>query len=174
MDLSGRDKVHKVSRFSRKSVKASALKSKCSVDRFETDTQGVPMPINGCFWSVSHKSEFVAGVISKTAVGIDIEKVKPVSDALFNRIVDDDELKCFSGEERRVMFFRAFTAKEAVLKKTSVGIKGLSNTKVISVVDETNLVVEFSNQKYFIENFYFESYLASITKEKCDVLWALE
>jgi 4'-phosphopantetheinyl transferase len=173
LSLKGREKIQQLSRFSRQSVKASALKSKSSADQFETDAQGVPMPINGRFWSVSHKSEFVAGVISKEPVGIDIEKVKPVSDSLFNRIVDEEELKCFTDEDRQVMFFRTFTAKEAVLKKTSIGIKGLSNVKVKSVLDETNLLIEFNNQKYFIENFYFESYLASITKEKSDILWTL-
>ncbi len=168
-----KEKVHQLSRFSRQSVKESALKSKSSVDQFETDTQGVPMSINGRFWSVSHKSEFVAGVISKKTVGIDIEKIKPISDSLFNRIVDDEELKCFNGGDRQVAFFRAFTSKEAVLKKTSIGIKGLSTTKIKSVMDENNLLIEFNNQKYFIENFYFDSYLASITKEKCDILWTL-
>lgn len=152
----------------------SAEKSRLSIHQFEKDEHGVPVPFNGIFWSVAHKEDIVAGVVSMHRIGIDVEKIKPVSDALFQRILNPDENMQFKSQDREINFFRAFTAKEAVLKKTTVGIKGLSKTKIESVLDDTYLIVRFQNKKYCIENFYFEDYLAAVTKDQCDVHWVLE
>jgi len=81
----------------------------------------------------------VAGVVSKAPVGIDIEKIKPISDSLFNRIVDVEELKCFDDESKQVIFFRSFTAKEAVLKKTS----GLNHHYLVLHLDSLCVVFVF-------------------------------
>ncbi len=163
-----------MSLFARESAKASAFKSKHQIDRFKKDALGVPEPSNGVFWSVSHKPDFVAGVVSMERIGIDVERLKDVSDALFQKIVDLDEAGHFEDQDKIVVFFRAFTAKEAVLKKTTDGLKGLSKAKIKKVNDDKNLVVEYLNKKHLVENFYFDGYLASVTKDCFDVQWTLE
>jgi 4'-phosphopantetheinyl transferase len=170
--LKGKEKTMALSRLARECVKASALKSKLDAEEFEKDESGVPLPSNGIFWSVSHKPGYVAGVVSKQRVGIDIEELKPVSDAMFNRIVDPAEFFHFTLQARKLVFFRVFTAKEAVLKKTGMGIKGLSKAKVDSVPDEHNLIIQYLDKKYQVENFYFDGYLASVTKDNMDVVWS--
>jgi len=140
---------------------------------FKKDELGIPLPSNGVFWSVSHKPDVVAGVVSKKPVGIDVEQVKDVSNALFERILDPDERRCFKNQEKQVTFFRAFTAKEAVLKETTVGLKALSKTKIVKVMDDRNLVVEHMDEKYWVENIYFDGYLASVTKDYFDVQWTV-
>lgn len=171
--LKGREKVAALSRLARSCAGASALEANLDVDQFEKDAAGVPLPSNGCFWSISHKPDVVAGIVSKESVGIDIEQIKEVSDALFKRIVDPEEWRHFVNPEKQLVFFRAFTAKEAVLKKTGDGIKGLSKAKVEKVVDDENLVVRYLNRKYWVENFYFDGYLASVTKDHSCVQWML-
>lgn len=161
-----------LSRLARECVKASSLKSNLDAERFENDQSGVPLPSNGIFWSLSHKPEYVAGVVSKQRVGIDIEQLKPVSDALFKRIVDKTEASCFLNPDRIFVFFRVFTAKEAVLKKTAVGIKGLSKAKIVGVPDDDHLIVHYQDKKYQVENFYFDDYLASVTKDNLDIEWS--
>ena len=167
--LKGKKKVAALSRFARESAKASALKSKYSVKIFEKDTLGVPLASNGICWSVSHKPDYVAGIVSTETIGIDLERIKDVSDALFERILDPDETMQFGGRKKRVAFFRAFTAKEAVLKKTAVGMRGLSKVKIKTVVDDNNLIVQYLNKKYLVENLYFDGYLASVTKDHFDL-----
>jgi len=172
--LKGSKKVSALSQFARKSARASSLKSKLFVDVFEKDDSGVPIPSDGIFWSVSHKLDFVAGVVSTKKIGIDIEQVKDVSDALFERIVDPKERRLFGSQDRSFVFFRSFTAKEAVVKNTTDGIKGLSKAKIEEIVDEKNLIVQCLGQKYLVENFYLDGYLASVTKDHFDVQWTIE
>ena len=150
---------------------ASALKSNLPVKIFETDESGVPLPSNGVFWSLSHKPGYVAGVASVKEVGIDIEKLKPVSHALFRRIVDETEALRFPARDRDHVFFRVFTAKEAVLKKAGIGMRGLSKAKIHGVLDDRNLLVRYGDKKYRVEHFYFDGYLASVTKDNLDIEW---
>ena len=171
--LKGKEKVVALSQFARKSAKASSLKSKLYVDMFEKDASGVPLASNGIYWSVSHKLDFVAGIVSKEKIGIDLELIKDVSDALFKRIVDPDERILFKNQDKYIIFFRAFTAKEAVLKLTSIGIRGLSKAKIKTVVDDKNLIVQYLNKNYLVENFYFDGYLASIIKDHFNIQWTI-
>lgn len=172
--LKGKEKVVALSRFARESAKASALKAKLSLDIFEKDALGIPRLLNGVCWSVSHKSDFVAGVVSTERIGIDLERIKDVSDALFERIIEPEEAAYFRDQNKNIIFFRSFTAKEAVLKKTTDGMRGLPKVKIKMVVDDENLVVQYSGKKYLVENFYFDGYLASVTKDHFDVHWTIE
>ena len=171
--LNGNKKVVALSLFARKSAKASSLQSKLYVEVFEKDALGVPLASNGICWSVSHKPDFVAGVVSTEKIGIDLEQIKDISNALFERIVEPEEGLHFRNQDKNIIFFRAFTAKEAVLKKVTDGIQGLPKAKVIMVIDDETLIVQYLGKKYLVENFYFDGYLASITKDHFDVQWTL-
>lgn len=170
--LKAGERTAALSRLARECVKISALKSKLDIEKFETDESGAPLPSNGIFWSLSHKPDYVAGVVSRQRVGIDIEQVKSVSDSMFRRIVDEKEFSHFINQDKMLIFFRAFTAKEAVLKKTGVGIKGLSKTKIDGMWDDHNLIVQYLDKKYEVENFYFDGYLASVTKDNLNIEWS--
>ncbi|WP_457552873.1 4'-phosphopantetheinyl transferase family protein [Desulfobacula sp.] len=171
--MKGKKKRDALSLLARECANVSGLKSKLYVDMFEKDAFGVPLASNSIHWSISHKPDFVAGVVSTQKIGIDLEQIKNVSDALFERIVGSKEGAHFKNQSKDTIFFRVFTAKEAVLKKTTDGIKGLSKVKVKTVVDDKNLIVQYIDQKYLIENFYFEDYLASVTKDNVDVQWTI-
>ena len=176
-NLKGRAKVLALSRFAKKSAKVSSLKSKLEIEIFKKDKYGVPEPLNDIYWSVTHKLDFVAGIVSKKNVGIDIEFIKDakdVSNKLFKRIISSDEQLIFKNHDKNIAFFRAFTAKEAVLKLTGDGIKGLSKTKIKTIIDDNNLIVEYLNKNYLVENFYFDNYLAAVTKDEFNVKWTLE
>ena len=56
------------------------------------DEKGVPCPVVGTYWSLSHKPECVAAV-SKDKVGIDIEEMKPRIESLFAYVAGDEEWK---------------------------------------------------------------------------------
>ncbi|MCD4718583.1 MAG: 4'-phosphopantetheinyl transferase superfamily protein [Desulfobacula sp.] len=171
--MKGREKVVALSQFARESAKASSLKSKLYLDIFEKDALGVPLSSNGICWSVSHKLDFVAGVVSTEKIGVDLERIKDFSHALFDRIIDPEEELYFGNQDKHTVFFRAFTAKEAVLKKTAVGIRGLSKAKIKTVIDDKNLVVHYLDKKYLVESFYFDGYLASVTKDHFDIQWTI-
>ncbi len=73
--LKGKEKVAALSALARGSAKASALKSNFDFKEFKKNAGGAPVPSNNIYWSVSHKPDFVAGVVSKNAIGIDVEIV---------------------------------------------------------------------------------------------------
>ncbi len=137
--MKGEAKVTALSLFARKSAKASSLKAKLDIKIFKKNDLGIPAASNNVYWSVSHKLDFVAGIVSKQKVGIDIEcikKSKKLSYNLFEKIVDHDEQLVFKGYDKNIAFFRAFTAKEAVLKLTGDGIKGLSEAKIKNIIND--------------------------------------
>ena len=194
--LKQKAKVKALSKFARESAKASSLKANLDIKCFKKNESGVPVPLNDIYWSVSHKLDFTAGIVSKQKVGIDIEyikevkesetaktittttgktkKIKNISENLFQKIVDKDEQLVFKNYDRHIAFFRAFTAKEAVLKLTGDGIKGLSKTKIKIIINSKDLIVQYLNKKYLVENFYFDNYLAAVTKdEQNNVKWTL-
>jgi len=175
--MKGRQKVESLSRFSRKSVCLSSVKSGYGDVCLEKNEFGVPRPYNGVYWSVSHKTDFVAGVVSKKKVGIDIEQIKSVSSGLFKKIVHSDEKKLFNDlqdyPDETMIFFRTFTAKEAVLKRNQTGISKLSKTRVKMVSGQTHLVVEFEGKNFSVEHFYLDDHIASVTKDLFDVEWTV-
>ena len=174
--LKGKAKVTALSLFARESAKVSSVKSKLDIRIFKKNNSGVPEPSNNLYWSVSHKLDFVGGVVSKKKVGIDIEYIKTsenISNALFKRIIALDEQLVLKNYDRQIAFFRAFTAKEAVLKLTGDGIKGLSKIKIKTIIDDKNLIVQYLNKKYLVENFYFDNYLAAVTKDQFKIKWTL-
>jgi 4'-phosphopantetheinyl transferase len=81
--LAGKERVAHLSALARRALSLSANKSGVSLDRLDKDEGGAPLPFEGVYWSVSHKETFVAGVAAPAPVGIDIERIRPCSDALF-------------------------------------------------------------------------------------------
>ena len=61
---SPKDRVVFLSRHARKALQMSAAKSGVRLDQLVKDENGVPQPCNGTFWSVTHKTQYVAGVAS--------------------------------------------------------------------------------------------------------------
>lgn len=116
----------------------------------------------------------VAGVAASSNIGIDIEQIRPVSQGVFKRILSPKEALLFKGTDQILDFYRAFTAKESVLKCNGKGLASLSGVRIDSVGDDKNLIVTFLNRKYKVENFINDSYLASITKKECKVVWIVK
>ncbi len=77
----------------------------------------------GLAFNVSHSGDAVVAAFSGEPVGVDIERSGRRGDflAIANRFFPPDEVEGISGEED---FLRLWTAKEAMLKLTGVGISG--------------------------------------------------
>ena len=78
-------------------------------------------------YNISHCEGMVALALSDRPVGVDIEKVRPVKDALVRRVLTEEEqsflYKTAAGEEARAEWFTRFwTLKESYLKYTGEGI----------------------------------------------------
>ena len=111
--LRGRERVAFLSRFARRAVERSSQKTGVRLGHFNKDEKGVPLPSGEYHWSISHKPEYVTGVVSLEKIGIDIEKLRPYSKGLEKKVADIKEWNLCKSD-RSELLFRYWTAKEAV------------------------------------------------------------
>lgn len=168
--LKGRDKVQALSRCARSALMASCAQSGLHLDNLPKGPKGAPLPVDGVHWSVSHKSDIVGGVAAPLPVGLDLETIRPVSDALMTKVADDDEWRLGGGQEKK-LFFRFWTAKEAVLKAVGKGIAGLSRCRIMEIVDDTHMTMTYDGTPWPVEHFWFDGHVAALTPHHFTVAW---
>jgi 4'-phosphopantetheinyl transferase len=171
--LKGRARVKSLSRLARKALEISAEKSHVILEELKKDDQGIPLPFDGNYWSLSHKPKYVGAVISSEHTGIDIEEIKEVSDAMFRRVAEKKEW-CLASDGSYKTFFRFWTAKEAVLKATGDGMKGLSYCKITEEMGSRHLEVSYKGSIYLVEQVYFDDHIASVIKNRKDIVWTIQ
>ncbi len=164
-DFKPRKRVIYLSRHARRALRIAAQKSGVRLGELVKDDNGVPQSFEGIHWSISHKTRYVCGVVAPAQIGIDIERVRRFSDGLFKKTATDREWALADMESDSVMaFFRYWTAKEAVLKATGVGIKDLLKCRVDHIFDDKHLQIQYDGQNWLIEHFFFNDHVASIVK----------
>jgi 4'-phosphopantetheinyl transferase len=168
--LRGRDKVQALSRLARVALRRSCEASGLHLSAFPKNDLGVPLPVDGIHWSVSHKSGVVGGVAAPLPVGIDLETLRPVSDGLLAKVADDDEWGRAHGD-RQGLFFRFWTAKEAVLKAVGAGIGGLSHCRILDAVDQTRTALIYDGTPWTVVHHWFDGHVAAITSHHFEVAW---
>ncbi len=170
--LTGRDKVLYLSRHARCALEISAQQSGVLLGNLLKDENGAPLPFDGNYWSLAHKSEYAGGVVSSARIGIDIEKIRPCSESLFRKTADDREWGLADIDPFK-LFFRYWTSKEAVLKAAGTGLKDLSKCSITHLIDNNNLIIDYQNKKWLIEHLFFDKHIASVVKNSFNIKWTL-
>ena len=170
--LNGRDKVKALSRLARSALMKSCAKSGLHLDAFPKSEKGVPLPVGGVHWSLTHKSDMVGGVACLLPVGMDLETIRPINDALLAKVADDDEWQLAAVDRQRA-FFRFWTAKEAVLKAVGKGMVGLSRCRVAAIDDDTRMTLTYDEARWPVSHFWFDGHVAALTTHHLPVSWTL-
>lgn len=79
----------------------------------------------GVYFNLSHSGEIAVCAVSHQEVGVDIQKIKPVSEALVKKVCSERELvrlSALSKREREEEFCRLWTLKESVMKWSGEGL----------------------------------------------------
>lgn len=168
--LKGRDKVNALSRLARQALMESCSRSGLHLDAFPKNERGVPQPVAGVHWSLTHKTDRVGGVAAAWPVGLDLETIRPVREALLAKVAHADEWQ-LAGGDRQKDFFRFWTAKEAVLKAVGKGMAGLSRCRVVEIVDETRMVLAYDETRWPVAHCWFDGYVAALTPDHLEVAW---
>jgi len=171
--LKGRELVRCLSSLARNALELSAEKCQLRLGELKKDDQGVPLPFDGHYWSLTHKPKYVGAVISLQKTGIDIEEIRSMSDPMFQRVASDREWQ-LGGGRSETLFFRFWTAKEAVLKAEGVGMAGLSNCVITRLSGRQYLEIAYQQKKYLIEHVYFNGHIASVVKNKLESQWTIQ
>ena len=167
--LSGKDEVDHLSRIAREALRLSAERSGLMLGELLKDDKGVPCPVNGNYWSLSHKPKYVAAVISDDKVGIDIEEMRPRNESLFTRVATDKE---WALEEKTWdTLSRYWTAKEAVLKVIGIGIGGLRTCRIVAVHDENHITLNYRGQFFLVEQLRHNNHIVSVLKDDNQIEW---
>ena len=169
--LTGREKVTFLSWYARRALEISAQKRQIQLGDLKKNENGVPLPFNGYYWSVTHKTEYVGGVIAPARVGIDLEKIRSVKEALYKKTACESEWE-LSNSDKISLFFRYWTSKESVLKASGTGVRDLLKCRIERIIDNNHLVINYKEQCWHIEHFYFNGHIASVVKNSSDVEWA--
>ena len=170
-ELTPKERVKFLSRQARRALEISAEKSKVRLGKLEQDERNAPLPFDRIYWSITHKAEYVGGVIAPYPIGIDIEKICWRTEALFQKTATETEWSL--ADKTFETFFRYWTAKEAVLKAAGIGLKALSKCRIIRVPDKRHLDVEYDANTYRIQHHYYNDHIASIVKNSFEIDWTI-
>lgn len=168
-NLSGKAQVDFLSKYARQAAARSAAMLGPSLRSFDTDPNGAPIPVDGIYWSLSHKPDYVAGVAAGHPIGIDVEKIRLVEKSLFDKVIDEAERKLLDADQA-VMFFRFWTAKEVVLKRIGVGLAGLSKCRVRQVAGEHQLVIAYEKTEFTVLQRFFNNHVAAVLKTGTEII----
>jgi 4'-phosphopantetheinyl transferase len=172
-DLPPPRKVRFLSRHAREALRRSAERMQVELGPLEKDPRGAPLPFRGNFWSVTHKPEYVGGVLAPSPVGLDLEKIRPCSEALFRKTASKEEWALAGRSDREQLFFRYWTAKEAVLKTSGEGIRDLSRCRIRKVLDDAHLLVDYGGIVWPVEQIFFDGHVASVASRGIRLEWIL-
>lgn len=171
-ELSGKEKVARLSSIAREALRLSAKRSGVSLRQLPKDENDVPCSFDGNYWSLSHKPKCVTAVVSEERIGIDIEEIRPRAESIFSLVASDEEWqlgkdKCWD------TFFRYWTAKEATLKAVGIGIGGLRACRVIWVPDENHIVLDYRGRLFQVEQTHYRNHIVSVLKDDNEVQWVI-
>jgi 4'-phosphopantetheinyl transferase len=169
--LTPKERVKFLSRHARRALEMSGEKSSIRLDALAQDERKAPLPSNGTYWSITHKNEYVGGVVCPSPTGIDIEKICPRAKSLFRKTADDAEWAL--ADKTFTTFFRYWTAKEAVLKAAGIGLRDLSKCRISRVTDAQHLELTYDGNHWQIEHYFFNSHIASIVKNDFLIEWTI-
>jgi 4'-phosphopantetheinyl transferase len=171
LELKGREKVAALRRVAREALAHSATYSGVRLGPLKKDDHGAPLPFNGVYWSLTHKESFVAAVTAPHPIGIDIEKMRPFNAALHQRLAGESEW-ALAPEVTQTLFFRYWTAKEAVLKAVGKGMVGLSDCRIVAIVDADHLIVTFQDSKWTVAQYWgTKDHIVAVTADHVEIQW---
>ena len=169
--LKGRDKVAALRRVARTALQLSAQYSGVTLGSLEKAENGAPLPSNGIHWSLTHKERYVAAVTAPHPIGIDIEKNRPCSDRLYQRLAAPQEWD-LAQEVNQTLFYRYWTAKEAVLKAVGQGLTGLTRCQIIEILDDTHLRLTYDDMVWRVTQLWAaENHIVTVTSDDDEIEW---
>ncbi len=170
--LRGREKVALLSGCARRALRLSAAKAGVALEDISKDQDDVPLPSAGYQWSVSHKPKYVAAVVSNSPAGIDVEQVRPRRQSIFSYVASDEEWELCGGQSWDALY-RYWTAKEAVVKAAGTGLAGMRSCRVVSVPDETGILLFYQDTLHTVEQVRFDGHMVAVMKDDNAVEWLL-
>ena len=162
--LRGRERVLEQSSRAREALARAARAVDAQMGELTKDEEDAPLPSNGWHWSLTHAEHFAAATIARFRIGIDIEEVRPRSQALVPRVTSRVELELLGGFDWQ-RFFRVWTAKEAVLKRAGQGLLELSGCRLVAVADDCTLILHHRGRDHVVRQLLRANHIVSVSHD---------
>ena len=169
--LKPKERVQFLRQHARRAVEISAEKSRIPLGELAQDERNAPLPFNGNFWSITHKPQYVGAVVAPSPIGIDIERIDERPESLFKKTASAAEWGL--ADKTATTFFRYWTAKEAVLKAAGIGLKDLAKCRIIRILNDHHLDLDYGGQKWKVEHRFFNGHIASVIKNGFEIDWTI-
>lgn len=86
------------------------------------------------FVSISHSGDFVAAALSDTPVGIDLEVKREYKPTVYKALKEEEREYIAKSKDEATAFYKIWTAKEAYVKLSGVGLAGFSKADILPLV----------------------------------------
>jgi 4'-phosphopantetheinyl transferase len=163
--LSGPQRVDRQRAFARAALSRCAALTGVADGDWPRRADGAPLPRDGC-----HKPTCAAAVIADKPVGIDVERIAPRGERLFDAVADDAEWLSAGGRSWE-SFFRVWTAKEAALKANGMGIGYLRECRLLARDGTDRVTLAFRGATWSVRHHAFDEHLLAVTASRDDVRW---
>ncbi len=178
--MSGLEKSKALSALARKALDVSAERSNITPPAPVKDARGAPQPTAGVYWSLSHSIDRVAAVVAPYGVGIDLEQIREVSPLLRDQVASEAEWQLAPDYDPTV-FFRYWTAKEAVLKASGDGLSGLPRCRVTEIIDDAQIRLNYHDTSWLVAQHRIvenrarglAGYMAAVTSGCHEIIWQM-
>ena len=122
--------------------------------------KGKPYFANGPFFNLSHAGEYVGLAVSDEEVGFDLENIERCDLSIVRAAFTAEEGQRIHSKQD---FALAWTRKEAVAKCLG---DGLTNPRLIGVVDLGNGRFQYEGETFFIETLPLDGHYLSVATKK--------
>jgi hypothetical protein len=124
----------------REAGRECARRFRLELGDFPRDECGLPRPVAGWHWSLSHGRHWVAAVVHPEPVALALERVQVRRQELVRAAVRREELECLGGF-RWERFARLLSAKRAVLGLAGARLARLSELQLVTPDGARGLVL---------------------------------
>ena len=168
----GRGRHRQLQDLARQAVHHAARRAGRPIERLDQEQSGRPRPRAGIHWSLSHKTRYVAGITAPQPVGIDLEQVRPMAAGMYERVGRPEDWEMLGGRGSEV-FFRLWTAKEAVIKAVGTGLRDLDRCILVQA-EADRLVMALGETRWQVRQHAFDDHVAAVAVGgDFQVVWAL-
>lgn len=130
----------------------------------------------GVHFNVSHSGEYLAIVVAKSPVGIDIQKLRSVREGMYRKVVQQKEQPLI-GKDRERDFIRLWTLKESFVKAEGRGLR-IPMASYHFEKEEGQYFVKYGGQKlpwtFNIEETLFADYVICVCGTEKKISWSVE
>lgn len=137
------------------------------IGKYHIDENGKPLA-DHTYFNISHSHGLVAFIQSDVPIGIDIEKIRPISNTLQEYISNDSEKKYIHDE---ISFFEVWTNKEALIKCFGSGLKTKAKDIPALPINDRRI---YKNNIFFNKTIRYKDYIITVSRQKdedFDVAW---